>query len=61
MTVMVDPTRCIGCGMCAYTAPGVFRIEGAVSKVLPHPDESQAVRAASAADGCPGNAIRVEK
>ena len=22
MTVTIDTTRCIGCGMCEYTAPG---------------------------------------
>lgn len=61
MTVTVDPARCIGCGMCAYTAPGVFRIEGTVSAVLPSPDESQAAKAAAAADGCPVNAIQVKR
>ncbi|MCI8480408.1 MAG: ferredoxin [Oscillibacter sp.] len=61
MTVTVDASRCIGCGMCAYAAPGVFRIVGAVSTVLPHPDEAQASRAAGAANGCPVNAIRVRR
>lgn len=61
MTITVDPTRCIGCGMCAYAAPGVFRITGGVSAVLPQPDAAQFTRAADAANGCPVNAITVRR
>ena len=28
MTITIDTTRCIGCGMCAYAAPEVFRVVG---------------------------------
>ena len=60
MTITIDTGRCIGCGMCAYAAPGVFRIVGRYSTVLPRPDETQRGRAFDAANGCPVNAIRVE-
>ena len=61
MTVTIDTTRCIGCGMCAYTAPGVFKIIGKYSTALPQPDEKQLRRAKDAANGCPVNAITVER
>ena len=41
MTVTVDAAACIGCSMCAYAAPGIFRMENRVSTVLPEPDEAQ--------------------
>ena len=39
MTLTVDSTRCIGCGMCATAVPEVFQIVGHVSTVqaLPAP------------------------
>lgn len=58
MTVTVDKTRCIACGMCAYAAPEVFRIAGNVSTVIAQP-EGKAPRVRDAANGCPVNAIRV--
>ena len=61
MTVSVDPSRCIACGMCAYTAPGVFRVVGKASTVLPDPDERQFIRARDAANGCPVNAISISR
>lgn len=33
MTVSVDASRCIGCGMCAAAVPAVFQIQGRVSVV----------------------------
>ena len=61
MQITVDESRCIGCGMCAYTAPGVFRIVGKYSTVLAEPDEKQLKKARNAADGCPVNAIDIRK
>lgn len=61
MTVTVDSASCIGCSMCAYAAPGIFRMEGRVSTVLPRPDETQFERAAGAANRCPVNAIKISK
>ena len=52
MTVTVDAASCIGCSMCAYAAPGIFRMENRVSTVLPEPDETQYDRAAGAANPC---------
>jgi len=60
MTITIDTSRCIGCGMCAYTAKGVFRIEGKYSTVVALPsDKQQESRAFDAANGCPVNAIRI--
>lgn len=61
MTVTVDAASCIGCGMCARNVPGIFRMENKVSTVLPEPDETQYERAASVANRCPVNAIKVHK
>ena len=60
MTVTVDAKRCIGCGMCAYAAPEVFRIAGSISTVLAQP-EGENLKVRDAANGCPVNAIRVER
>ena len=42
MTLRVDKTRCIGCGMCAAAVPEVFRVVNHVSTVLalPKPERS---------------------
>lgn len=56
MTVSVDAGRCIACGMCAYTAPEVFRIEGRASVVIAQPAGAER-RVKDAANGCPVNAI----
>ena len=62
MVVTVDPSRCIGCGMCAATAPGVFRVEGHVSVVLAQPSsKSEEGRVFDAANGCPVNAISAKR
>lgn len=62
MVVTVDPGRCIGCGMCAAAAPGVFRVEGRVSVVLAQPSsKAEERRVFDAANGCPVNAISVER
>ena len=60
MTVTVDSTRCIACGMCAYAAPEVFRIVGKSSTVAAQP-EGRNTRVLDAANGCPVNAILVEE
>ena len=62
MVVTVDPGRCIGCGMCAAAAPGVFRVEGPVSVVLSQPSsKAEERRVFDAANGCPVNAISAER
>ena len=61
MTVTVDPTRCIGCGMCAYAAPEVFAIVGRHSTVIAQPEPGRSGRVSDAANGCPVNAIRVTR
>jgi Fe-S-cluster-containing hydrogenase component 2 len=43
MNITIDTTRCIGCGMCAYTAPNVFRIVGKYSTVLALPEKYREV------------------
>lgn len=61
MTITVDPARCIGCGMCAYTAKGVFSIVGAHSTVVAQPEPSQLPRVLDAVNGCPVNAISAKR
>lgn len=61
MTVTIDTTRCIGCGMCAYTAPTVFRIVGRYSTVLAQPDDAVLRKVSDAANGCPVNAIALTR
>lgn len=61
MTATVDAGRCIGCGMCAATAPEAFRMEGRVSTAYAPPDERSLRRAQAARDGCPVNAIALRE
>ena len=61
MTVNVDASRCIGCGMCAAAVPEVFAIVGRVSTVVGAPEKSRESRVFDAANGCPVNAIRARK
>ena len=59
MTVTVDAGKCIGCGMCAYAAPEVFRVVGKVSTVYAPPDKRTRYRVQDTRNGCPVNAITV--
>ena len=61
MTVTIDSARCIACGMCAYTAPEVFRIVGKASTVIKQPEKTRSPRVTDAANGCPVNAITIQK
>ena len=61
MTAAVDTKRCIGCGMCAYAAPGVFQIVEKTSAVLRQPERAEWGRVSDAANGCPVNAIRIQR
>ncbi len=62
MRIEVDRERCIGAGMCALTAPGVFDQDGDDGRVLPlrripSPEHERAVR--EAAQLCPSGAITI--
>ena len=62
MTVNVDASRCIGCGMCAAAVPAVFQIQGRGSVVQARPrTPAEEAGAFDAANGCPVNAIRARK
>ena len=61
MTVTVNESRCIACGMCAYTAPEVFRIVGRSSTVIAQPEKAWESRTFDAANGCPVNAISIKR
>lgn len=61
MTVSVNTKRCIGCGMCAHVSPEVFRIEGRYSTVIAQPDKTQEGHTFDAANGCPVNAISIQR
>ena len=61
MTIAIDTTRCIGCGMCAYAAPEVFRIVGKYSTVTALPEKGRESRVRDAANGCPVNAISIHQ
>ena len=61
MRIQVDESRCIGCGMCAFAAPEVFQIVGKWSKVCGQPVPGHESRVCDAANGCPVNAISIER
>ncbi len=61
MRVTADRTVCIGAGMCALTAPGVFDQDedGIVTVLEPHPDAEARTAAREAAALCPSRALQV--
>ena len=61
MTITIDTTRCIGCGMCAYAVPQVFRVVGKYSTVIAQPEGSRDPKVSTAANGRPVNAIAVTR
>ena len=60
MKAIVDPDICIGCGLCADTCPGVYRMEGdkAVTCVDLIPAEQHEC-ARKGAEECPVEAIKI--
>ncbi|MCE9613411.1 MAG: ferredoxin [Lentisphaerae bacterium] len=62
MIVTIRASVCVGCGVCAKFCPNVFRMDGAVAKVVlaaVPPDEQDLVHAT--ADVCPVAAIEVKE
>jgi ferredoxin len=63
LTVVVDPVRCQGVGMCAHLAPGVIALDSWGYPMVPrHPVTGRERSAArSAASGCPRRALLLEE
>lgn len=61
MTLSIDASRCIACGMCAAAVPDVFQIVGRTSTVRALPAANRVARVMDAANGCPVNAIRLKR
>jgi ferredoxin len=63
MKVTVDYGRCTGLGICESLAPEYFEVDDTGKLVLLNedisPDDLQAIR--EAVDGCPTEAIRIER
>ncbi|MFJ2769302.1 ferredoxin [Streptomyces sp. NPDC087300] len=62
MTIHVEKDRCVGAGMCALTAPGVFtQDDDGFSEVLPgREDGADDPMVMEAVRACPVSAIAVE-
>ena len=52
---------CIGCGMCAMTAPTIFKVEGIPAKVIKQPETpEEKTLCEQAIANCPAKAISDE-
>ncbi|MEV5598525.1 ferredoxin [Streptomyces sp. NPDC052496] len=63
LRIGVDRDRCVGAGMCALTAPGVFDQddeEGLVTLLDPAPAPERRAAARMAAGLCPAGAITLD-
>jgi ferredoxin len=61
MKVVVDMDRCQDHGQCVFTAPEVFRLDGAGHLAyVEYPDDALREAVEDAADVCPLQAIRIE-
>ena len=63
MTAQLDRKDCIGCGLCTYTCPEVFRMaEDGFAQVIREHVPKEAERSAVAArDECPVSVIAILK
>ncbi|MVB13032.1 Ferredoxin [Caprobacter fermentans] len=63
MTALLDRKNCIGCGLCAYTCPEVFRMaDDGYAKIIQERVPREAERTVLVArDECPVNVISVSK
>jgi len=59
MNVTVDAEKCIGCGLCAQVAPGVFEMKEDKAVVVSGIAEDKAEEAKNGAEQCPVVAIDV--
>ncbi|MFF3152156.1 ferredoxin [Streptomyces sp. NPDC057910] len=61
MKVSADRDVCVGAGLCALTAPGVFDQDddGVVDVLTPDPDAAQQPAARQAVNLCPSGAVRI--
>lgn len=61
MRVTADRDVCVGAGMCALTAPGVFDQDddGIVTVTKPAPEAGDADAAREAGDLCPSGAVQI--
>lgn len=64
MKIEADRERCIGAGMCALTAPGVFDQDpedGRVVLLNEHPGEREVEAAREAVELCPSGALSLRE
>lgn len=61
MRVTADRNVCIGAGLCALTAPGIFDQDdsGLVTVLDPDPDADTQAAAREVANICPSGAVKV--
>ena len=62
MKAFVDQDTCMGCGLCAGTAPDVFRMtDNGTAEAYADTTDANKDDVQAAIDGCPVSAIREEE
>lgn len=63
--IVIDKDQCVGCGLCAYTAPVIFMVEdNGISSVRVAPiteEEFNSEYLKDAINDCPVEAIKIEE
>lgn len=59
--IKIDRTKCLSCGACTGFAPNTFELDDTMISAVKENSEDSLEVISSATEGCPNQAIKVEK